>query len=77
VPELDQQWNHLAPLLDEVEYRGIPRDADLWRRVCPAIQSTRDVALTANELNVAAALDRLFMVAVLFGQQAVRDESPL
>lgn len=74
---LSTAWDRLAPILDEIEYREIPRDSGLWRRACSAIQQMRNEALASEEDGLVPTLNELLAAAALFGQQAVKDESPM
>jgi hypothetical protein len=74
--ELGAAWDALGPLLDEIDFRGIPREADIWRKAVRAIRTMRD-AVTADEPSVATALDELMASAVLFADQAIKDQAPL
>ena len=75
--DLASAWEALAPLLDQIEYRAIPRETDIWRRTCASITELRRHAVAAEETRVAAALDELMTTAVLFAQQCVKDGSPI
>lgn len=74
--ELGAAWDRLAPLLDEIDFRGIPREASIWRKVCSEVQEMRNQALAVEELALANVLDELLASGVLFAQQALKDESP-
>ncbi|MGH2935981.1 MAG: hypothetical protein ACRDL2_15910 [Gaiellaceae bacterium] len=67
-------WDELLPLLNEAEERKLPRDSDLWTRLCDALSRTIDEAELDAEYAFADALIALLITAGIFGVKA-RDQA--